>query len=158
MAWQQQVPPQGPGVGGGYDPRFGPQHGMQLPQTGGTAAAPGVSNPFNDVLYGASSGILGTYLGNSKEYVQSNVSRYFATHDVQYYFQVNDQYVKNKLKVVLFPFLHKGHWTRIAEQVAGGLKYKPPRHDINAPDLYLPLMAFSTYIILCGLTLGVAGK
>ncbi len=35
------------------------------------------------------------------------VSRYFATHDVQYYFQVNDQYVKNKLKVVLFPFLHK---------------------------------------------------
>jgi hypothetical protein len=46
---------------------------MQLPQTGGTAAAPGVSNPFNDVLYGASSGILGTYLGNSKEYVQSNV-------------------------------------------------------------------------------------
>jgi hypothetical protein len=26
---------------------------------------------------------------------------------VQYYFQVNDQYVKNKLKVVLFPFLHK---------------------------------------------------
>ncbi|CAK9225629.1 unnamed protein product [Sphagnum troendelagicum] len=156
MAWQQQVPPQGPGVG--YDPRFGPQHGMQLPQTGGAAAAPGVSNPFNDVLYGASSGILGTYLGNSKEYVQSNVSRYFATHDVQYYFQVNDQYVKNKLKVVLFPFLHKGHWTRIAEQVAGGLKYKPPRHDINAPDLYLPLMAFSTYIILCGLTLGVAGK
>jgi hypothetical protein len=105
MAWQQQVPPQGPGVG--YDPRFGPQHGMQLPQTGGAAAAPGVSNPFNDVLYGASSGILGTYLGNSKEYVQSNVSRYFATHDVQYYFQVNDQYVKNKLKVVLFPFLHK---------------------------------------------------
>jgi hypothetical protein len=73
MAWQQQVPPQGPGVGGGYDPRFGRQHGMQLPQTGGTAAAPGVSNPFNDVLYGASSGILGTYLGNSKEYVQSNV-------------------------------------------------------------------------------------
>jgi hypothetical protein len=46
---------------------------MQLPQTGGAAAAPGVSNPFNDVLYGASSGILGTYLGNSKEYVQSNV-------------------------------------------------------------------------------------
>ncbi|KAH8975414.1 hypothetical protein BDL97_01G156300 [Sphagnum fallax] len=149
MAWQQ-VPPQGPG-GGGYDPRFGQQ-------TGGVPAAGGANNPFNDVLYGASSGILGTYLGNSKEYVQSNVSRYFATHDVQYYFQVNDQYVKNKLKVVLFPFLHKGHWTRIAEQVAGGLKYKPPRHDINAPDLYLPLMAFSTYVVLCGLTLGMAGK
>lgn len=52
----------------------------------------------------------------------------------------------------------QGHWTRIAEQVAGGLKYKPPRHDINAPDLYLPLMAFATYIMLCGFTLGQAGK
>jgi hypothetical protein len=38
------------------------------------------------------------------------------------------------------------------------LTYKSPRHDINAPDLYLPLMAFSTYIVLCGLTLGIAGK
>ena len=42
--------------------------------------------------------------------------------------------------------------------MAGGLKYKPPRHDINAPDLYLPLMAVATYIMLCGLTLGQAGK
>lgn len=110
------------------------------------------------MFYGASSGLLGTYLGNSRDYVQSNVSRYFATHDIQYYFQVTDQYVKNKLKVVLCPFLHKGHLTRIAEQVAGGLKYKPPRHDINAPDLYLPLMAFATYIMLCGFTQGQAGK
>lgn len=33
------------------------------------------------------------------------ISRYFS--DPQYYFQVNDHYVKNKLKVVLFPFLHR---------------------------------------------------
>lgn len=25
----------------------------------------------------------------------------------QYYFQVNSQYVRNKLKVILFPFLHR---------------------------------------------------
>ncbi|KAG0581816.1 hypothetical protein KC19_3G011800 [Ceratodon purpureus] len=55
-------------------------------------------------MYGAGSGILATYLGNSRDYVQSNVSRYFATHDIQYYFQVTDQYIKNKLKVVLCPF------------------------------------------------------
>jgi hypothetical protein len=29
---------------------------------------------LNDVFYGAGSGILGTYLGNSRDYVQSNVS------------------------------------------------------------------------------------
>lgn len=33
------------------------------------------------------------------------ISRYLS--DPQYYFQVNDQYVRNKLKVVLFPFLHR---------------------------------------------------
>jgi hypothetical protein len=85
MAWQQ-VPPQGPGgVGGGYDPRFGQQ-------TGGIPPAAGVNNPFNDVLYGASSGILGTYLGNSKEYVQSNVmfqlsspSQFYNIHSVCFY-------------------------------------------------------------------------
>lgn len=33
------------------------------------------------------------------------ITRYFS--DPQYYFQVNDQYVRNKLKVVLFPFLHR---------------------------------------------------
>jgi hypothetical protein len=32
------------------------------------------NNPLNDVFYGAGSGILGTYLGNSRDYVQSNVS------------------------------------------------------------------------------------
>lgn len=146
MAWQP-----GPGF-----EQYGAQQGM--PPEMQRQAPVGPNNPLNDVFYGASSGILGTYLGNSRDYVQSNVSRYFATHDIQYYFQVTDQYVKNKLKVVLCPFLHKGHWTRIAEQVAGGLKYKPPRHDINAPDLYLPLMAFATYIMLCGFTQGQAGK
>ncbi|XP_024362517.1 uncharacterized protein [Physcomitrium patens] len=157
MAWQP---------GPGFDP-YGAQPGMQPVmqpgmQPGAQRSMPqapvGPNNPLNDVFYGAGSGILGTYLGNSKDYVQSNVSRYLATHDIQYYFQVTDQYVKNKLKVVLCPFLHKGHWTRIAEQVAGGLKYKPPRHDINAPDLYLPLMAFATYIMLCGFTLGQMGN
>jgi len=38
-------------------------------------------------------------------YFQQQITRYFS--DPQYYFQVNDHYVKNKLKVVLFPFLHR---------------------------------------------------
>ncbi|XP_071917720.1 uncharacterized protein [Coffea arabica] len=121
-------------------------------------------NPFGSSFYGAGSdlirGGLGAYgekiLGSSSEYVQSNISRYFS--DPQYYFQVNDQYVRNKLKVVLFPFLHRGHWTRITEPVGGRLSYKPPIYDINAPDLYIPFMAFGTYVILAGLSLGLNGK
>ncbi|KAF9621878.1 hypothetical protein IFM89_028466 [Coptis chinensis] len=103
---------------------------------------------------------LGAYgeriLGSSTEYVQSNVSNYFS--DPQYYFQVNGQYVRNKLKVILFPFLHRGHWTRITEPVGGRLSYKPPAFDINAPDLYIPLMSFGTYVVLAGFTLGLIGK
>ncbi|KAL3696776.1 hypothetical protein R1sor_010852 [Riccia sorocarpa] len=157
------APPWGPSASssysGGYND-FEPQRGM--PRQSGND--PG--NAFNDVFYGAGSEFiksgLGVYgnkiLGTSKDYVQSNMSRYLSGRDLQYYFQVNDQYVKNKVKVVLFPFLHKGHWTRIAEQVAGGLTYKPPRYDINAPDLYIPLMAFATYIIFCGIAQGLFGK
>ncbi|KAH0890003.1 hypothetical protein HID58_052432 [Brassica napus] len=99
-------------------------------------------------------------LGSSSERVQSNITRYFS--DPQYYFKVNDQYVRNKLKVVLFPFLHRplsktsscfasndqGHWARISEPVGGRLSYKPPIYDINAPDLYIPFMAFGTYVVL----------
>ncbi|KAH7653900.1 Yif1 family protein [Dioscorea alata] len=78
--------------------------------------------------------------------------------DSQYYFQVNGQYVRNKLKVILLPFLHRGHWTRITEPVGGRLSYKPPVHDINAPDLYIPFMAFGTYVVLAGFMLGVLGS
>nr|GLL29561.1 protein YIF1B-B [Ipomoea trifida] len=121
-------------------------------------------NPFGNKLYGASSGLirsgLGAYgdriFGSSSEYVQSNISKYFS--DPQYYFQVNGSYIRNKLKVVLFPFLHRGHWTRITEPIGGRLSYKPPMYDINAPDLYIPLMAFGTYVVLAGFSLGVLGK
>ncbi|XP_048605822.1 protein YIF1A-like [Brassica napus] len=86
-------------------------------------------------------------IGSSSEYVQSIITRYFS--DPRYYFQVNDQYVRNKLK---------GHWARISEPVGGRLSYKPPIYDINAPDLYIPFMAFGTYVVLAGLSLGLNGK
>jgi hypothetical protein len=55
--------------------------------------------------------------------------------------------VFNKLRLIACPFLHKGSWARIPEQVAGGLTFKPPRNDINAPDLYIPLMGFWSYVL-----------
>ncbi|KAJ8534608.1 hypothetical protein K7X08_016336 [Anisodus acutangulus] len=148
-------------------------------------AQPGVppantqATPFGNAFSGASSGFirggLGAY-GEKKSLDQvltkdclidpgnypdgrarkEKISRYFS--DPQYYFQVNDQYVRNKLKVVLLPFLHRGHWTRITEPVGGRLSYKPPIYDINAPDLYIPFMAFGTYVVLAGLSLGLQGR
>ncbi|GFP99880.1 protein yif1b, partial [Phtheirospermum japonicum] len=84
------------------------------------------------------------------------INRYIS--NPRYYFQVNDDYVKNKLKVVLFPFLHKGHWMRTVEAAGGKFSFKAPIHDINAPDLYIPIMAFGTYLLLAGFFLGINGK
>lgn len=34
----------------------------------------------------------------------------------------------------------------------------PARFDVNAPDLYIPLMAFITYVLISGFVLGVQGR
>ncbi|KAJ6319328.1 hypothetical protein OIU78_014866 [Salix suchowensis] len=118
------------------------------------------SNPFSAAGSGLIRGGLSAYgekiFGSGSEYVQSNISKCFS--DPQYYFQVNDHYVRNKLKIVLLPFLNRGHWTRITEPVGGRLSYEPPINDINAPDLYIPCMAFATYLVLAGISLGLSGK
>lgn len=33
-----------------------------------------------------------------------------------------------------------------------------PRYDINAPDLYIPTMAYITYVVLAGLILGMQDR
>lgn len=37
-------------------------------------------------------------------------------------------------------------------------KWALPREDMNAPDLYVPLMAFITYLLLYGLVRGITGS
>ncbi|KAL5707506.1 hypothetical protein ACHQM5_018401 [Ranunculus cassubicifolius] len=145
-----------------------PRYNLNQPdpynQAGGPRPTHNLPDPFKNAFSGAGAGLirggLGAYgekiLDTSTEYVTSNISQYFS--DPQYYFQVNGHYVRNKLKVILFPFLHRGHWTRITEPVGGRLSYKPPVYDINAPDLYIPLMAFGTYLVLAGLAQGLVGK
>lgn len=36
--------------------------------------------------------------------------------------------------------------------------YKPPKEDINSPDMYIPVMAFVTYILLTGVVAGMEGR
>jgi protein transport protein YIF1 len=53
--------------------------------------------------------------------------------------------------------MHKG-WARNVEQMddTGQVgAYAPPRSDLNAPDLYIPLMSFVTYIIIIGFLSGL---
>jgi len=79
------------------------------------------------------------------------VNRYLNIPALKYYFSVSNDYVVQKIKLLLFPFLHKS-WARIARPEHG--TYAPPREDFNAPDMYIPLMAFITFTLLVGLAKG----
>ena len=73
------------------------------------------------------------------------------------YFNVTNTYVLTKLGIILFPFRHK-NWQRASGRDAssqGGYCLLPPRDDINSPDLYIPLMAAVTYVLLVGVVQGL---
>jgi hypothetical protein len=86
--------------------------------------------------------------------VQERLHRGWASLDsLRYYFSVNNSYVQNKLRLVFFPFLHK-NWTRLMVSQGDGDAYRAPRDDINAPDLYIPCMAFLTWVMISAILLG----
>ena len=41
------------------------------------------------------------------DFLSAQVNRYFSTQSLQYYFHVSNEYVKNKIRIILFPFLHR---------------------------------------------------
>lgn len=75
------------------------------------------------------------------------------------YFAVDNVYVKRKMMKVLFPFVFR-EWARQEAGTAadGKISYALPQHDDNAPDLYIPVMSLLTYVLLCALCYGTAGK
>jgi hypothetical protein len=60
--------------------------------------------------------------------------------------------------MLMTPFLPKWTYTRQHEQIAGGQKYRPPSVDVNAPDLFIPLMAAWAYALLCCVVAALGGK
>ncbi|TYZ63288.1 hypothetical protein PybrP1_009077 [[Pythium] brassicae (nom. inval.)] len=80
---------------------------------------------------------------------------------LKYYFTVNNSYVKSRLKILLFPFWHK-NWRRLGASENNDankpMQYAPPSRDINAPDLYIPLMGFLTYILIVGYSKGTSNQ
>ncbi|KAK8833521.1 hypothetical protein WA577_002099, partial [Blastocystis sp. JDR] len=74
------------------------------------------------------------------------------------YFKVSNRYVVAKLRLLLLPFGSKS-WKRISQvNDDGSHTFLPPREDVNAPDLYIPLMAIFTYIVTVGFTAGTKGQ
>lgn len=80
----------------------------------------------------------------------------------KYYFAVNHRYVLRKLSLILMPFMNRT-WSRQrgidngafdGPRSEDGTSYLPPRDDVNAPDLYIPVMSFVTYVLVVGFVFG----
>lgn len=99
--------------------------------------------------------------------MESQINRYVSIPALKHYFNVSTPYVLRKILLVLFPWRHKP-WSReqrpsstvqdpSAPNTAYSYYFLPPRDDLNSPDMYIPVMAFVTYILLSTLLAGLRG-
>uniref|UniRef100_A0A7S1X8F4 Uncharacterized protein n=1 Tax=Tetraselmis chuii TaxID=63592 RepID=A0A7S1X8F4_9CHLO len=133
---QPQVHHTLPGVGG--------------PEGGAAAGPPGgglTGDPFSGMM--ASTTLQYAYgnIQRGQQFFQSKMG-VLSGGTMFHLFNVTSEYVKRKLLLLFTPYLKKWDYTRHPEQVAGGQKYVAPRHDVNAPDLYIPFMALFTYCLI----------
>ncbi|MCJ1249621.1 hypothetical protein MMC30_006847 [Trapelia coarctata] len=153
-------PPPAPSQGGT------PYGGYVNPVTsGGNQFAPAFGGFMND-----QTAQMGFQLGKSaamagQEYVEQNLNRYVSISALKHYFNVTTSYVLRKLILVLFPWRHKP-WSRqqrpsttgSQDQSSYSYYFLPPREDLNSPDMYIPVMAFVTYVLLSALIAGLRGS
>ncbi|VDD87082.1 unnamed protein product [Enterobius vermicularis] len=92
--------------------------------------------------------------GQFAEQQREKLARYLSAFQLKYYFAVDNSYVGKKLGILLFPFAHRD-WSVCYNSSDTPV---PPRMDINAPDLYIPIMAFTTYVLVSGIVLGTQGR
>ncbi|KAI8092543.1 YIF1-domain-containing protein [Halteromyces radiatus] len=101
----------------------------------------------------------GNAMAQGTAYMERNFNRWVNMPALRHYFNVNNLYVVNKLKLLIFPWRHSS-WTRSIKRTETGQMdgFRPPRDDINSPDLYIPVMAVVTYVLMCGLVAGRQGS
>ncbi|KAI0746442.1 YIF1-domain-containing protein [Daedaleopsis nitida] len=105
----------------------------------------------------------GMQLGHSavaagQEYVQKNLGGFIPISMLKHHFNVSNSYVIKKLQILIFPWRHKPWSRRVLRIENGQSEWSPPREDINSPDLYIPLMALVTYVLLAALYSGLNSR
>lgn len=85
-------------------------------------------------------------VGTGKQHLE----KYVPVTALKYYFAVNTDYVFAKLMLLFFPFTQKDWSVKYEQDVP-----LQPRYETNAPDMYIPTMAFFTYVAVAGLVLGM---
>ncbi|CAB3382666.1 Hypothetical predicted protein [Cloeon dipterum] len=121
-----------------------------MPQPQGFPSMPGIPDQVTAAAfqYGFNA------LGQSSQAVGREFEKYVPVSRLKYYFAVDTGYVVKKLRLLTFPFWHSD-WSIKYESESQPVQ---PRYEINAPDLYIPLMAYVTYVVAAGLVLGTQDR
>jgi len=139
-------------------PQYGPPQGQQPPQQPplqqafGAAGFPASQFIQDPVIANAAMQYGQSLVGQGHSFVKQEIDKYMSVSKLKYYFAVDTQYVLKKMRLIFFPFTHSD-WSVQFQQSEG--VHVQPRHDVNAPDLYIPAMALVTYILMVGLSLGL---
>ncbi|KAI9711461.1 MAG: hypothetical protein M1820_002024 [Bogoriella megaspora] len=154
-------PPQGTphsqqGGYGGYGAQQAPHQG-----SGGYMGGPAFGGFMSDPTAQMGLQVGGQAIMAGQQYMEQNFNRYVNVSALKHYFNVSNSYVVTKLFLVLFPWRHRP-WSRKQAFNSNGSQdassvFLPPRDDINSPDMYIPAMAFVTYILLSTLLAGLRG-
>lgn len=117
-----------------------------------------IQDPKAQLAYQLGSKAIGNFFNNAQMDPTTTINN--LTSDTTFgnlsqYFQVSNEYVLKKLKIILCPFLNKS-WTTVTD-VKNNNKVLP-RDNVNAPDMYLPIMSLVTYILIWNFTKGLIGQ
>jgi len=116
----------------------------------------GMNNmPFNPMIADFAKTYGENLMGQGRNMVDEKLQRFVSVSKLKYYFAVDTSYVLKKMGLLFFPFTHKDwsiHYDKNEDDAV------QPRFEINAPDLYIPLMAFITFILVAGISLGMQQK
>ncbi|XP_053824492.1 protein YIF1B isoform X2 [Vidua chalybeata] len=118
-----------------------------------SAAASAAFGPPGAFLAEPVTSLAAAYGSSLASHVEGNLGRWVPVSRLKYYFAVDTVYVGRKLRLLVFPFGHPDWQVRYQQDTPVA-----PRFDVNAPDLYIPAMAFLTYILLAGLALGTQNR
>ncbi|KAF1991593.1 YIF1-domain-containing protein [Aulographum hederae CBS 113979] len=137
---------------------YGYQQQQQQGQQAGGYEHPAFGGFINDSTAQMGFQVGTAALQHGQEYMEQNFNRYVNVGALKQYFNVSNSYVVKKLALVLFPWRHRP-WSRQQRVSHRGQEslFLPPREDINSPDMYIPVMAFVTYILVSTLLAGLRG-
>ena len=90
--------------------------------------------------------------------IRQQLGGVFSFASWRYYFNVTPAAVARRLAMIFAPWAFPGAWERKVMVADDGAElYTPPAEDPHAPELYVPLLAFVTYVLAAGFLAGASG-